>query len=123
MPSSRSAAVLLALAVAGVVSACVPSRDPPTTITQVSVEERKRDVAALRDRGVISYEEAARRQFAIQRNAYALSDGEMQFWRASIEIAVLHDQGRITREEYQRRVAAAYQEYVVIPARKRGRAV
>ncbi len=105
----RAALLVLATTLA---AGCVPSRQPPTTVTQASVEQRKMEVASLRDRGLISYEEAARRQFAIQRNAYALSDGEMSFWRASIEYAMLVDRRQITPDEYRRRVQVAYQEYV-----------
>lgn len=108
----RAGVVLLLAAMA---AACVPSRQPPTTITQTSVEQRKMEVAQMRDRGLISYEEAARRQFAIQRNAYALSDGEMSFWRASIDYAAQVDRRQITPQDYQRLIQLAYARYVQGP--------
>jgi hypothetical protein len=120
MTSPRTAACLAVLALALGTTACVPSRQPPTTVVQSSVEERKREVAQMRDRGVITYEEAARRQFAIQRNAYALSDGEMSFWRASIEYAMQVDRGRLTRDQYFRLVARAHDQYVVASGQARG---
>lgn len=96
-------------------AACVPTGQPMTTVTQSAVEQRKMEVARLRDEGRISYEEAARRQFAIQRNAYALTDGEMSFWRASIEYAMMVDAGQLSSEGYKRNVAEAYDTYVVKP--------
>jgi hypothetical protein len=110
--SARFAAPVAVLAVFLVLPGCIPTTQPPTTAMKMSVEERKMDVARLRDRGVIGYEEAARRQFAIQRNAYTLTEGEMAFWRASIEYAMQVDRGRITRDEYRRRVDAAHARFV-----------
>jgi hypothetical protein len=112
MSSTLVRSVALALLVGVGLAACVPSRQPPTVIAQSSVEERKMEVARMRDAGRISYEEAARRQFAIQRNAYALTDGEMSFWRASIEYAQMVDRGRITPAEYRARVQQAYARFV-----------
>ena len=117
MPHAVLRSVLVAVLGAAVLSGCVVSRDPPTTRVQSTVEERKIEVARLRDRGMISYEEAARRQFAIQRNAYALTDGEMAFWRASIQYAAMVDRRQISPAEYRTRVAAAYAEYVPAPPR------
>jgi hypothetical protein len=104
------------LAVAGpLLAGCVPTGQPMTGAPQMSVEQRKMDVARLRDAGQISYEEAARRQFAIQRSAYALTDGELSFWRASIEYAMMVDARTISRDDYRRLVAEAYDTYVVKP--------
>ncbi|HUG62624.1 MAG TPA: hypothetical protein VMP03_12305 [Methylomirabilota bacterium] len=103
---------LIALAASLTLSGCVIGRQPPTVIEQSSVEQRKMDVARLRDAGRISYEEAARRQFAIQRNAYTLTDGEMAFWRASIEYATMVDRRQITPAQYRFQVQQAYVTYV-----------
>ena len=108
-----SSKFIAAAIAAAVLSGCVATDRPTTKVALVSVEQRKKDVASLRDRGVISYEEAARRQFEIQRNAYALTPGEISFWRASIEYAAQVDRHRITKTEYRRLTAAAYQAYVV----------
>jgi predicted DNA-binding protein (UPF0251 family) len=112
----RSSTAFAAALVAGLLAAaCVPTGQPMTAAPQLSVEQRKMDVARLRDAGKISYEEAARRQFAIQRNAYALTDGELSFWRASIEYAMMVDSRAISKAEYRRLVAEAYDIYVVKP--------
>lgn len=103
-----------ALCVSALLSGCNPSERPLTAkVTLSSVEDQKKDVARLRDEGVISYEEAARRQFAIQRGNYNLTDGEISFWRASIELAMKVDRGQISKTEYKRLIAEAYQQYVV----------
>jgi predicted DNA-binding protein (UPF0251 family) len=114
---SRLPTVLAATAILAVplLAGCVPTGQPMTAAPQLSVEQRKMDVARLRDAGKITYEQAARRQFGIQRNAYALTDGEISFWRASIEYAMMVDRRQITPEEYRRRVAEAYDLYVVKP--------
>lgn len=111
MVSKGLAAALLA---ASVLAGCVATDRPTTVVRLPAVEDSKRDVASLRDRGAISYEEAARRQFSIERNAYALTDGEYSFWRASIEYARDVDARRITPQRYRELTAAAYQDYVVL---------
>jgi hypothetical protein len=99
--------------VAGLLMAGCVGVDRPTTKTAVlSVEEQKKEIASLRDRGVINFEEAARRQFEIQRNNYALSEGEYSFWRASIEYAKQVDEGRITVAQYRQLTAEAYARFV-----------
>ncbi|BBE73321.1 hypothetical protein [Oharaeibacter diazotrophicus] len=105
------AAVVLA---ASVLAGCVATDRPTTDVKLDTVEASKRDIAALRDRGAISFEEAARRQFAIQRNFYALTDGEYSFWRASIEYARDVDARRITPKRYRELTAIAYHDYVVL---------
>lgn len=105
--------VATALATA-LLAGCVATDRPTTTQTQLlPIEAQKKEIAQLRDRGTISYEEAARRQFEIQRANYALSDGEVSFWRASIEYARQVDSRQIKKSDYRRLVAAAYQYYVV----------
>jgi SOS-response transcriptional repressor LexA len=106
--------VLAALALALLAAGCNPSPRPMTDkVTLSSVEDQKRDVARLRDRGVISYEDAARRQYEIQRGNYNLTDAELSFWRASIEIAMKVDRGEIRAKDYQRLIHEAYDRYVV----------
>lgn len=104
-------AILMVLAGAAL-SGCVVSRDPPTASRTLEVvEQRKREIAQLRDRGLISYEEAVRRQYAIQRHAYALTDGELSFWRASIDLARKVDAGAMTPAAYHQAVEEAYLLY------------
>ena len=103
--------IVAAVLLASVTTACV-SMAPPTTVTQVSVEDQKRDIARLRDQGRITYLEAARRQYAIQQANYTLTPGEEAFWRESIAQAALVDRGRITPAEYRRRVQIAYSRNV-----------
>ena len=108
--NSLAAAVLAALVVTG----CVATDKPTTTVRLPTVEEQKREIAGLRERGVVTYEEAARRQFEVERNNYALSEGEFAFWRASLEYARQVDARQITPADYRRLTAAAYQDYVVL---------
>ncbi len=102
----------IAFLIGPVMAGCVSPEMPRTTSVKMSVEEQKKDVADLRNRGVITYEEAARRQFEIQRANYTLTNGELSFWRASIFYARQVDRRQITREAYQRQVDEAYRRYV-----------
>lgn len=112
MPTPK---ILAALVLAGLLAAGCTATDRPTTqVSLPTVEQQKRDIAGLRDRGVITYEEAARRQFELQRNAYALTEGEYSFWRDSIRYARQVDLKQITKAQYRTLVAKAYQDYVVL---------
>lgn len=102
-------AVLALLALA--LSACV-SAPPTSTAPQASIEDRKKEIAILRDKGAIGFEEAARRQYAIQRGAYALSPGEVAFWEESIGHARAVDQRRLSPAGYKARVQAAYARHM-----------
>ena len=104
MKVSAAAALLLAVLP---LAACV-SAPPPTTVVQVSVEDQKKEIARLRNTGAIGYEEAARRQYAIQRGAYSLTASEVGFWETSIALAREVDRRRLTPADYQARVQAAY---------------
>lgn len=100
----------LALGLAAVTAGCQLTPKPPTSLTVLtSIEEQKKDVARLRDRGQITYEEAVRRQFAIERNNYELSQGQMSFWRAMVLHGVDVDRGRITPAQFR---ALQQQEYL-----------
>lgn len=102
----RIAAALLAALSLG---ACVAGPPPAgTPVVRLSVEDQKKDIALQRDRGLIGFEEAARRQYAIQRNAYRLSPGETAFWETSIGYAREVDSGRMSPAEYKVRVQQAY---------------
>ena len=79
---------------------------------EAAATEQKRAIAELRDQGVIGYEEAARRQYEVQRTTYALTAGEVAYWNAAFQIAALVDSGQIDRAEYQRRIQLAYAQYV-----------
>ncbi len=104
-----------ALAAAALVLAgCVqPDRPPPSSAQLLNAEAQKKEIAQMRDRGKITFEEAARRQFEIQRAYYALTEGEMSFWRASIEYAHQVDRREISQADFFRLRDAAYQYYVV----------
>lgn len=103
--------LVAAVLTASLMGACV-SVAPPTTVTRVSIEDQKRDIARQRDLGRIGYLEAARRQYAIQQANYTLTPGEEAFWRESMAQAALVDQGRISPEEYRRRIQIAYSRNV-----------
>jgi hypothetical protein len=109
MKVTRAAAAVLMLMLS---AGCVATDRPTTKVVMQSVEEQKKDVAVLRDRGQISFEEAARRQFEIQRANYALTEGEFAFWRASIEYAMQVDRGQITRQRFFVLRDAAYAKFV-----------
>ncbi|WP_139315276.1 hypothetical protein [Mongoliimonas terrestris] len=103
-----------ALALAAVTAACVASPRPVTRVASppLTVEDQKKDIAIARDRGLIGFEEAARRQYAIQRTNYRLSPGEVRFWEASIVEARKVDQGALTPDQYKQRVQALYSRNV-----------
>ncbi len=105
-------AVLAAAAL--LLAGCVQPDRPTTSSAQLlNAEAQKKEVAQLRDRGVIGFEEAVRRQFEIQRAYYALTEGEMSFWRASIEYGHQVDRKEIKKADFFRLRDAAYQYYVV----------
>lgn len=108
----RRLRLLATLVLAAPMAACVavPSARPPVAAAPkpVSIEDQKKDIAIARDRGQITFEEAAVRQYAIQRNAYRLSIGEERFWEASISEARRVDRREITPDEYKRRIQTLY---------------
>ncbi|ODN70536.1 hypothetical protein [Methylobrevis pamukkalensis] len=90
-------------------AACVTAPQLPPSSTRIAVvEAQKKDIAINRNRGMISYEEAARRQFAIEQASYALRPSEIRFWNEAIATARMADEGRISKQEYQRRIQIAY---------------
>ncbi|WP_181706398.1 hypothetical protein [Chthonobacter rhizosphaerae] len=110
------ARIIASVAVAALASACVASpqatvRAPaPTAARPLSPEDQKKDIAIARDRGLIGFEEAARRQYAIQRENYSMTRGDVRFWEASIAEARKVDQGLLTPDDYKRRVQVLYSQ-------------
>ena len=84
----------------------------PQSAAEAAAEDQKRAIANMRDAGYISYEEAARRQYEIQRNTYPMSPAEHAYWNAAFGIAAMVDRRQITPAEYQVRIRAAYAQIV-----------
>ena len=102
-----------ALAVAASLAACVPVDRPHPWAQITSVELAKQDIASQRNRGLISYEQAAREQFEIERAAYALNEQELGIWRTAIVYASQYDHRQITLADYRQRTAALFKDYNV----------
>ncbi|SON53550.1 hypothetical protein HDIA_0009 [Hartmannibacter diazotrophicus] len=102
--------LLCALSFPLLLAACVgvPPQLPPSSSRLPAVENQKKDIGIWRNKGLISYEEAARRQYAIERSSYALRDSEVHFWNEAIKNAKLVDAHLITPNEYFRRVKRDY---------------
>lgn len=107
----RFAAGLGVVVVAAALSGCVPVDRPQPWSRLASVELSKQDVARLRDRGVISCEEATRREFAIERSAYALSDRDLDTWNLAILYARQYDARRLDRASYRQLTSALFADY------------
>jgi hypothetical protein len=107
--------VFAALGLALVLAACIPTDRPRPVVRLPAVEDQKRDIAVLRNRGVINYETAARRQFEFERASYALTDAELEIWREAILEARRYDRREITLQVYQARVAALFAGYDAKP--------
>jgi hypothetical protein len=100
-----------AIAVAALaLGACVQTtaRVDPT----LSPDDQKREIALQRERGEITYAEAARQQYAIEQATVTLTPQQQAFWQESIGIAAAVDAGQISREDYRARVAEAYSRNV-----------
>jgi hypothetical protein len=104
----KKTTIIAVLAAALSLAACVSTPLPPSSTRIAVVENQKKDIAIERNAGRISYEEAARRQYAIERASYALRASEVNFWQEAISLARAVDENRISRAEYQRRIQIAY---------------
>ena len=90
--SARWTGVLVAASLA----ACVPVDRPHPWAQITSVELAKQDIASQRNRGLISYEQAAR-----------------GIWRTAIVYASQYDHRQITLADYRQRTAALFKDYNV----------
>ncbi|WP_237152636.1 hypothetical protein [Oryzibacter oryziterrae] len=106
---------LAALGLALVLSACIPTDRPRPYAHLPAVEDQKKDIAVLRNRGVINYETAARRQFEFERANYALTDAELGLWHTAFLYARQYDRREITLQDYQARIATLFDGYAVKP--------
>jgi len=114
MTVSMTAKALLRASLAALILAgCVPTDRPPPSAQIPQIENLKRDVAGQRNRGMISYEEAARRQFEIERAYYSLNAKQLKTWRLAIDLAHQYDYRQITRQDYERRKQMLFADYTV----------
>lgn len=102
--------VMTAIAAATLV-ACVPVDRPGPSARIASVEASKQDIARQRNRGVYSYEEAARAQFEIERASYALSAKDLDTWNLAILYARQYDARLITLQQYKARTGELFTDY------------
>jgi outer membrane PBP1 activator LpoA protein len=110
--------LLILIIAAGLLAGCTTSYQADAQ-REAAIETAKQDIAAERRAGRITQEESVRRQYGVVSSYLSLSPGGEAYWRAAIFHASQLDAKKISRSEYDYRVAQAFETHISTEQRHR----